>query len=246
MRDRLLVVLLIVALLTAETPIAAAQTAADAAAAPAAAAQLIVLPAGTAIPLTLVTPIKSKSTKPGDAVRAEVAFPVTSGTQLAIPAGAYVEGTIIQVTARPSRNGQPEVRIHFTLLLFPNGYSAPLDAANTQAEVIAPLTSAPPTERADGSSTPAADRGLSSFAFSGQQPQPPSLPREGPSPAVIGGAVAGGFVAFIAAALLWAHHRRNNLDYVLFDAGWQFQMVLASPLTLDSAKMAAAAGPGVQ
>jgi len=37
--------------------------------------------------MTLVSPIKSKSTKVGDAVRAVVAFPITVGGQVAIPAG---------------------------------------------------------------------------------------------------------------------------------------------------------------
>ena len=46
-----------------------------------------IVPAATVIPLTLVSQIKSKSTKVGDAVRAQVAFPITVGTQMAIPAG---------------------------------------------------------------------------------------------------------------------------------------------------------------
>ena len=57
-------------------------------------AATITVPAGTVVPLTLVSPIKSKSTKVGDAVRAVVAFPVTVGAQIAIPAGTYVEGVV--------------------------------------------------------------------------------------------------------------------------------------------------------
>jgi hypothetical protein len=41
--------------------------------------------------------------------------------------------------------------------------------------------------------------------------------------------------------LVLAHHRGNSTDFVLFDAGWQFQMVLDSPVTLDPAQVAAAA-----
>ena len=30
------------------------------------------------------------------------------------------------------------------------------------------------------------------------------------------------------------HHSQSKIDYVLFDAGWQFQMVLESPLLVDA------------
>jgi hypothetical protein len=41
--------------------------------------------------------------------------------------------------------------------------------------------------------------------------------------------------------LVLAHHSVNNTDFLLYDAGWQFQMILDSPLTLDAAQVAAAA-----
>ncbi|HEV2136197.1 MAG TPA: hypothetical protein VGR47_18305 [Terracidiphilus sp.] len=80
----------------------------------AAQAQTVEVPAGTAIPLTLVSPIKSRSTKRGDTVRAMVAFPVTTGTQLAIPAGTYVEGTVRSLAPHTLQNKLPDVEVHFT------------------------------------------------------------------------------------------------------------------------------------
>jgi hypothetical protein len=41
--------------------------------------------------------------------------------------------------------------------------------------------------------------------------------------------------------LVWMHHRANNYDFVVFDVGWQFQMVLDSPVVLDASQVAAAA-----
>jgi hypothetical protein len=38
-----------------------------------------------------------------------------------------------------------------------------------------------------------------------------------------------------------AHHRANSTDFVLYDSGWQFQVVLDSPVTLDEAQVSAAA-----
>jgi hypothetical protein len=82
----------------------------------------------------------------------------------------------------------------------------------------------------------------SRFAMGGgQQTQMPTLPRVGPNPAVVGGAIGGGFAALVIGMLVWAHHRVNNTDFLLYDAGWQFQMILDSPLTLDAAQVAAAA-----
>ncbi len=69
----------------------------------------------------------------GDTVRAVVAFPVTIGTQLAIPAGTFVDGDVSQVTARPKAGQQPSFRVHFTRLVFSNGYSVALNGENTQA-----------------------------------------------------------------------------------------------------------------
>lgn len=223
------------------------------------AAHTVTVAAGTAIPLTLINPIRSKSSKAGDVVRATVAFPVTVGTEVAIPAGSYAEGTLDQVVLRSSA-GQPQVKIHFTRLLFANGYSVPLDADNTQAELDAPaapsaaipqIASADAAARADAAApgrTAQPHLVRTAYGLDGQQqPTPPTLPQVGPSPAVVIGAVMGGGAAVTIGALLWAHHRATSLDYVLFDAGWQFQIVLQQPLTIDMVRTAtAAAAPAGQ
>ena len=202
--------------------------------------QAITVPAGTAIPLTLMSAIKSKSTQPGDTVRAVVAFPVTIGTQLAIPAGTFVEGEVSQVTVRPKGSQQPSFRVHFTRLLFSNGYSAALSGENTQALALPEENGTQGVEVAE--LTPIRLPGTR-FAMGGGQQQPPlpPLPRVGPNPAVVGGAIGGAFAALVIGMLVLAHHRASNIDFVLFDAGWQFQMVLDSPVTLDAAQVAAAA-----
>lgn len=191
----------------------------------------LVVPQGTLIPLTLVSQIRSKSTKPGDSVRAQVAFPVTVGTQVAIPAGTYVEGMVQSVNVKASAP-QARVQIHFTRLLFANGYGVTLDAINQQAKL-----------RDDSLGTVAAAGAgpLDGVAFfEGQQsyPTPPPLPRVGPPMGpIIGGSLGAVGVLLVVGAIM--HHHNGNADYILFDDGWQFQMTLASPLTLDEAKVAA-------
>ena len=73
---------------------------------------------------------------------------MTVGTQLAIPAGAYVEGVIDRVTKR-GRSG-PSLRMHFTRVLYANGYSVAMDGANTQAKALNSGSSFPETNALAG------------------------------------------------------------------------------------------------
>lgn len=239
MQFQFVAVFLIASVCGAQAPMPASSAAISAVPAPATVPGTITVTTGTTVPLTLVTPIKSKSTHPGDAVRAVVAFPVTVGTEVAIPAGAYVEGVVTALSVRDKQTHMPSVQIHFTQLLFANGYSVPLDAVNTEAIVIEPSLPFQPTyELADArDGAPYLGEG---FASGGGQttPQLPPLPSVGPNPAVVTGAVLGGGVGILAIALFAAHHR-GTPDYVVFDNGWQCQMVLSTPLTLDRSRIAA-------
>jgi hypothetical protein len=259
MFSRFVAVVSMILFLAAQMPHAFSQSVASAPAVPAnnpaqpappAQANNVALPAGTSIPLTLINPIRSKSSKPGDAIRATVAFPVTAGTQVVIPAGTYAQGTIEAINPRAANTGRLQVKIHFTSLLFANGYSVPLDAENTQAELDPPDTAAPQTESASTeepdeapAAAPQAHLVRTSYAMGQEPTQPtlPPLPQEGPSPAVIGGAIGGTFAAFMVGMIIWAHHRSANFDYVLFDSGWQFQIVLDQPLTIDASRISALA-----
>lgn len=205
----------------------------------------ITVPAGTTVAMTLVGQIKSKSTKPGDTVRAVVAFPVTVGTQLAIPAGTYVDGIVNSVT---THGNQSRVEIHFTRLLFSNGYAVVLDATSTQAMGSGPDPSGLSPGPGPGGPSPVT-AALGELAYGGapglgqtapEPPPLPPLPSVGPSKGLIIGLSVGGAAAVAVVALLTAHHHGAG-DYVLFDNGWQFQMKLQSPLTLDAGKVSAAA-----
>jgi hypothetical protein len=208
-----------------------------------------IVPAATVVPLTLVSQIKSKSTKVGDTVRAQVAFPITVGTEMAIPAGTYVEGVVTSLTAQVKKTGQPDVQIHFTRLVYANGYTAALDAANTQASNVVP-GSALPEQLSETLPPAAAGAGRTHIAFyggegfapraqTGTQPQEPTMP--GPPMGAVIGATFGGLAALLIIGLVFGHHHKSNADYLLFDAGWQFQMTLTTPLVLDPVQVAAAA-----
>ena len=243
-------VFLIASICGAQTPMPATEGAANssvqALATAGTSSDTITVAPGTMVPLTLINPIQSKSTKPGGTVRAVVAFPVTVGAQVAIPAGTYVEGMVNSVTARDRHTHLPTVQIHFTRLLYANGYSVPLDALNSEAFMILPSADSQASAEIADARAGAPFLGKS-FMLAGQMsppPQPPPLPplpSVGPNPAVVVGAALGGTAAFLVIALILSHGHGMNSDYLLFDNGWQFQMVLQSPLTLDARRVAALA-----
>ena len=256
MRSTITAALLIACLLFSQLPVDAPAQAAEPA--------IVTIPTGTVVPLTLVSQIKNKSSKPGDSVRAAVAFPVTVGSQLAIPAGTYVEGTLLPAAPKVKHQPDPGVQIHFTRLVFANGYSASLDA--TQAAGLAgpppvfPSESSPQTgfmalSAALGSFDPASlwsslgfrlpslpsswrSRLMSPQAFPPvTNPATPVAPRTGPSPGIFIGLGLGVAIVFATIGLLYGH-RASKDDYIVHDAGWQFQMKLSAPLSLNTAQIA--------
>src|SRR5690349_3563897 len=64
---------------------------------------LITLPPGTQLALILTHPIDSKATHRGDTVFAETTSPVFADNQVAIPAGAFVQGKVEKLTRHGSR-----------------------------------------------------------------------------------------------------------------------------------------------
>ena len=196
----------------------------------------ITVPTGTRIPLTLASPITTK-TKQGDSVRAAVAFPVTVGSRVAIPVGTYAQGVIADIVKRSSSG--PSVKMNFSSLVYANGYTATLDGSNIQAKLSDPASE--PTV-AEASATDPTGYALAGKAAPAQGSQtPPTLtppPNPGPNKAVVIGIVAGvGAAATITAIVLSHRAGPGPRGRVLFDTGWQFDMVLNKPLTVNAASI---------
>jgi hypothetical protein len=210
-------------------------------AAPPAQKEPLVVPAGTRIPLTLANPIRIKTARPGDAVRAAAAFPVTVGTQEMIPPGTFVEGSLERVIKKDA-SGQPALQVHFTRIVFANGYAVALDGAMVQARADTPGNGSPEVSAAGGQVAASTETGTGmGDGFGGgmgfQQQPPPLPPLPGPHYGPIIGVAAGSAAVTILAVVFGHRHRYDN---ALFDSGWQFEMVLQSPLLLDADKVAAA------
>lgn len=206
--------------------------------------QSLTIPAGARITLSLVNPFKPKAARRGDAIRAVTAFPVTVGSEVAIPAGTYLEGAVDKLVKK-DRYGHPWVEVHFTRMVSPSGYVLRLDGESTDARVNATgvdgeLNSST-RQNSDFSlnesldSSPDHDDGPSAagaFQFPPPQQPPalPPLPKPNYGPAIALG--VGGAAAAVAVAVIAYHHRYDEFWY---EVGWQFDMILESPLTLDPA-----------
>ena len=93
----------------------------------------ITVSAGTRVTLALTSPIWAKTAKSGDAVYTATAFPVASNGTMLIPPGTYVLGQIDAVTKPGWKSPRAQLQIHFSKLIFANGYTFELADAPAQA-----------------------------------------------------------------------------------------------------------------
>ena len=108
---------------------AAPSKAAQAQEAEEAAPATIIVPAGTKVPLVLKHAVSTKNAQVGDNLYLESTFPVVQDNRMVIPPGTYVQGVIAAVK-RPGRiKGRAELLIHFTTMIFPNGYTVSFPGA---------------------------------------------------------------------------------------------------------------------
>jgi len=190
----------------------------------------ITIPAGTQIPLKLAQAITTKNAKPGDSVYAETAFPVVINDKLAIPAGTYVQGRIAQVR-RPGRiKGRAEFLMHFTTLVYKNGYTVALPGSVENM----PGAEKQSVKDKEGTIQQAGSKGkdaatVASTAGTGAMIGAIASDGSRLKGAAIGGATGG--AAGLAIAMLT---RGNELT---LPEGSSVQMVLDRPLTVQEARI---------
>jgi hypothetical protein len=81
----------------------------------------ITVPAGTPFTLVLIDPISSKTVHRGDDIHAQTSSPIAVGTQVAIPAGTFVQGKVDKMSRNGSRG---EIQLQSATVIFPDGYVA--------------------------------------------------------------------------------------------------------------------------
>jgi hypothetical protein len=106
-------------------------------------APIITVPSETRIQLVLMRAVLMRSAAVGDQIYAVTAFPVAISGQMGIPAGTYTQGSIDALTRPTWKSARAEFQMHFTKLVFANGYvvQLPPDGAASTAYVQVSFTS---------------------------------------------------------------------------------------------------------
>lgn len=86
----------------------------------------ITLAAGTKVELAVIAPVWMKDAKAGDPIYMQTTFPVLAGSGLAIPAGSYVQGSVLSVTKPTRRSDKAEIDVLFERIVFAADYAAAL------------------------------------------------------------------------------------------------------------------------
>jgi hypothetical protein len=88
----------------------------------------VTIPAGTRLPLVLTHPIQSRVLHRGDDIYAQVTAPISSGNEVVIPPGTFVQGTIDKLERK---SGRGELHLQSMSITFPDGYVAPISGPVT-------------------------------------------------------------------------------------------------------------------
>jgi type IV secretion system protein VirB10 len=208
-------------------PVTTPATTDPAATAPSATSQTYTIAAGTRLPVTLKHAISTKTTREGDPVYAETTFPVVDNGHILIPAGTYVQGRIAHIQRAGHLKGRAEVLMHFTTLIYPNGYTVMLPGSVENAPGIDKTKVKDQEGTIQGDSQTGEKVGtVASSAGTG---------------AVIGGLTKGGKGAAIGAGIGGAVGSAIALlsrgNDVKMDAGTTIEMVIERAVPLEAARL---------
>lgn len=214
----------------------------------------ITIPAGTRLALVLTHPIQSRQIRRGDDIYAQTTAPVTSGDQLVIPGGTFVQGTVDKL----GRNGnRGEVRLQSMAITFPDGYVAPVPGPITLETNEGYALKDPGSRRSlSAVALPAAGAGVGaligfaagSSSSSATTPFPagctggppfctttttPNFGTKGRD-AIIGAGIGTAIGAVASFSLLFGSH------HFFIDVGAPVEMTLQAPISLDRNEVNAA------
>jgi hypothetical protein len=217
------------------SPAAVASSATAAASDP----NVVTIPAGTKIPLSLKQAISTKNAREGDAVYAETAFPFVVGDRVIVPSGAYIQGNIAHVERAGHGHGRAEILMHFTSMIYPSGYTVMLPGSVEN------------TPGADSKAVKDSEGTIQQDSETGKKVEDAT---KGGVYGTLGGATAGGLAtgglngarvgagAGAVAGIGWALLKRGN--DVKLDVGTSIEMEIQRPITVDASRIAVArAGP---
>jgi type IV secretion system protein VirB10 len=198
---------------------------------------LLVIPAGTKIPLELRQPISTKGAQPGDAIYAQTTFPIVLSGSMAIPAGTWVQGVVDAVKRAGRIKGTAELSFHLTNLVYANGYTVDMAAAIDKVPGDTPTSTREPGTVAHDSEKGKDLERVGDAASKGGQIG--ALAGAAARPSIRGFGVGG--VAGIAAGTLIALLARGS--DVTFPTGTAVEIALTHAIAVERQKAMRTAAP---
>lgn len=195
---------------------------------------VLVIPAGTKIPLTLAQAISTKNAREGDAVYASTAFPFVMKDRILIPAGTYIQGRIMH-TERAGRSvKRAEILIHFTSMIYPSGYTVMLPGSveNTPGADNKGVKDSEGTIQQDKDTGQRVEDAAKGAAVGGTVGTIGGVAAGGVNGARVGGATG------LAAGVAWALLKHG--PEVKLDVGTSIEMEIQRDITVDARRIQAA------
>ena len=203
--------------------------------APADDANLITIPAGSQIPISLAQAISTKNAREGDAVYAQTTFPFVMNERVLVPAGTYIQGRISRVERAGHGHGRAEILMHFTSMIYPSGYTVMLPGSveNTPGAENKSVKDSEGTIQQDSNTGKKVEDAAKNGVYG-----------------TMGGATAGGLAtgslngarvgagAGAVAGVAWALLKRG--PDVRLEVGTSIQMEIQRPITLDASRITVA------
>jgi hypothetical protein len=195
---------------------------------------VVTIPAGTKIPLSLAQAISTKNAREGDAVYATTAFPFVMDNRVIVPAGSYIQGKISHVERGGRLKGRAEILMHFTSMIYPSGYTVMLPGSveNTPGADNKSVKDAEGTIQQDKDTGKKIEEAAKGGVYGGS-----------------GGALAGGLSGGLngarigagvgaAAGIGWALLKRGS--DVKLDVGTSIEMEIQRAIPVDASRIAVA------
>jgi hypothetical protein len=196
---------------------------------------LVTIPAGTQIPISLAQAISTKNAREGDSVYAQTTFPFVVNDRVLVPPGTYIQGKISLVDRAGHGHGRAEILMHFTSMIYPSGYTVMLPGSVEN------------TPGADNKSVKDSEGTIQQDSDTGKKVE--DAAKNGVY-GTLGGATAGGLAtgslngarvgagAGAAAGVAWALLKRG--PDVRLEVGTSIQMEVQRPITLDARRITVA------
>lgn len=209
--------------------------------------EVLTIPAGTHLALVLTQPVQSRRVRRGDDIYAQIMAPVSADSQVVIPPGTFVQGTVDRLGRQ---GGRGEIDLQSMTITFPDGYVTPIPGplvlqtdegyalkdpgqGRSIAAVAMPVAGAGVGAAIGHSITPSSST-LTNTLPPGCTGPPPgclssslTVPGNAGRNTVIGAGVGGAIGAVASMIMIFGTH------HFYLDAGAPVQMKLQQPLTLN-------------